>query len=50
MDYSKKKRASDQRAKNKKEEGRAKVRAKAYAKADAKRPARGKKKPSSASD
>jgi len=44
MDYSKKKRASDQRAKNKKEEGRAKVRAKAFAKADAKRPARGKKK------
>ena len=43
MDYSKKKRASDQRAKNKKEEGRAKVRAKAFAKADAARPARGKK-------
>lgn len=45
MDYSKKKRASDQRAKNKKDEGRAKVRAKAYAQSDAKRPARGKKKP-----
>ncbi len=44
MDYSKKKRASDQRAKNKKEEGRAKVRAKAYAKAEAGRPPRGKKK------
>jgi len=44
MDYSKKKRASDQRAKNKKEEGRAKVRAKAFAQADAKRPPRGKKK------
>jgi len=44
MDYSKKKRASDQRTKNKKEEGRAKVRAKAYAQADAKRPPRGKKK------
>ena len=44
MDYSKKKRASDQRAKNKKEEGRAKVRAKAYAQAEAKRPPRSKKK------
>ncbi len=44
MDYSKKKRASDQRTKNKKEEGRAKVRAKAYAQADAKRAPRAKKK------
>ena len=44
MDYSKKKRAADQRAKNKKDEGRAKVRAKAYAQADAKRAPRGKKK------
>ena len=44
MDYSKKKRASDQRTKNKKEEGRAKVRAKAYAQAEAKRPVRSKKK------
>jgi len=43
MDYSKKKRASDQRTKNKKDESRAKVRAKAYAKAEAKRPARAKK-------
>ena len=42
MDYSKKKRASDQRVKNKKEESKAKVRAKAFAKAEAKRPARGK--------
>jgi 23S rRNA pseudouridine1911/1915/1917 synthase len=50
MDYSKKKRASDQRTKNKKEEGRAKVRAKAYAQAEAKRPPRGKKKPSSDAD
>ena len=50
MDYSKKKRASDQRTKNKKEEGRAKVRAKAYAQAEAKRPPRGKKKPSSDED
>jgi len=50
MDYRKKKRASDQRAKNKKEEGKAKVRAKAFAVADAKRPVRGKKKPDSASD
>ncbi len=50
MDYSKKKRASDQRTKNKKEEGKAKVRAKAFAQAEAKRPVRGKKKPDSASD
>lgn len=50
MDYSKKKRASDQRAKNKKEEGKAKVRAKAFAIAEAKRPPRAKKKSDSASD
>lgn len=50
MDYSKKKRASDQRAKNKKEEGKAKVRAKAFAQAEAKRPPRGKKKSDAASD
>lgn len=43
MDYSKKKRASEQRAKNRKDESKAKVRAKAFAKADAKRPPRGKK-------
>mgnify|MGYP000560005450 CR=1 FL=1 len=50
MDYSKKKRASDQRAKNKKEEGKAKVRAKAFAKAEAKRPVRGKKRADDATD
>ncbi len=50
MDYSKKKRASDQRAKNKKDEGKAKVRAKAFAKADAARPKRANKKSSSAVD
>jgi len=50
MDYSKKKRASDQRTKNKKEEGRAKVRAKAYAQAEAKRPPRGKKKAASSDE
>ncbi len=44
MDYSKKKRASDQRAKNRKDESKAKVRAKAYAKADAGRPKRAPKK------
>jgi 23S rRNA pseudouridine1911/1915/1917 synthase len=44
LDYSKKKRASDQRTKNKKEEGKAKVRAKAFAQAEAKRPPRGNKK------
>ncbi len=38
MDYSKKKVASQQRAKNKKDESKAKVRAKAFAKADAGRP------------
>lgn len=46
MDYSKKKRASDQRAKNRKDESKAKVRAKAFAKADAKRPKRTEKKSS----
>ena len=44
MDYSKKRRASEQRAKNRKDEGKAKVRAKAFAKADAKRAPRSKKK------
>ncbi len=43
MDYSKKRRASEQRAKNKKDEGKAKVRAKAFAKADAKRAPKSKK-------
>jgi len=43
LDYSKKRRASEQRAKNKKDEGKAKVRAKAFAKADAKRAPKSKK-------
>ena len=43
MDYSKKRRASEQRAKNRKDEGKAKVRAKAFAKADAKRAPKSKK-------
>lgn len=50
MDYSKKKRASDQRAKNRKDESKAKVRAKAFAKADAKRPKKGAKASSKAAD
>jgi len=43
LDYSKKRRASEQRAKNRKDEGKAKVRAKAFAKADAKRAPKAKK-------
>lgn len=44
MDYSKKKIASQQRTKNKKDESKEKVRAKAFAKADAKRPKKSPKK------
>ncbi len=50
MDYSKKRRASEQRAKNKKDEGKAKVRAKAFAQADAKRAPRSKKKVASSDE
>lgn len=49
MDYSKKKRASDQRAKNKRDETKEKVRAKAFAKADAVRPKKTPKKSGSQS-
>lgn len=49
MDYSKKKRASDQRAKNKRDETKEKVRAKAFAKADAGRPKKTTKKSGSQS-
>lgn len=49
MDYSKKKRAADQRAKNKRDETKDKVRAKAFAKADAARPKKTPKKSGSKS-